>query len=466
MRVPKREIPAAREEPTPKKPARRAAATTTTTKKSSSAKKEGKENLDLDSVGTDSGPFPSWTRPSPAECFAARDALALLHGEPGAIPIPSPSPPSSSSPANNKATFNDPNGCHNDCLSVLDSLVRTILSQNTTDATSIRAFRSLKTALPTWEQVRTADVGIVEEAIRVGGLAEIKAARILKILETIRAEALEKKKKKKKKSGGGGADEEKKEERKKKAGAAAGFNDDEDNNSLLCLEHLREWPDAERIKEELVRFNGVGPKTAGKFFVVVVAFLSLRKSFFLIFFLSFSFSLLASFSSLQQQRQRQQQQQHNPKTHAQYNSLRRPLRPQEARLPSRHPHPSNICLSRLDAEIGEPRAGLRAFEAPRASDGSPRLARASCRARESLREVCQRREGGRRRREMRDEGGGGRSRGGGEKGRGGVMFFFFASSSPSSSLRASLFPFLSSLPVKHFEIENLEIEIFITALDH
>ena len=50
---------------------------------------------------------------------------------------------------------------------MLDSLVQTILSQNTTDITSARAFASLKAVLPHWEGVRTADSAIVEEAIRV-----------------------------------------------------------------------------------------------------------------------------------------------------------------------------------------------------------------------------------------------------------------------------------------------------------
>jgi hypothetical protein len=105
--------------------------------------------------------------------------------------------------------------------------VRTILSQNTTDVTSQRAYTSLKQLFPAWEQVRTAPAGeepgvrwcchpqrgrcarpmlrpagslrvgharlsadgararaaavaagAVEQAIRVGGLADIKAGRI------------------------------------------------------------------------------------------------------------------------------------------------------------------------------------------------------------------------------------------------------------------------------------------------
>ena len=36
---------------------------------------------------------------------------------------------------------------------VLDALVRTILSQNTTDVTSLRAFQSLKRSFPTYRRV-------------------------------------------------------------------------------------------------------------------------------------------------------------------------------------------------------------------------------------------------------------------------------------------------------------------------
>ena len=56
--------------------------------------------------------------------------------------------------------------------------MRTILSQNTTDTNSSRAFAGLKAAFPEWEAVRTAPEGAVEESIRCGGLADIKVARI------------------------------------------------------------------------------------------------------------------------------------------------------------------------------------------------------------------------------------------------------------------------------------------------
>lgn len=57
-------------------------------------------------------------------------------------------------------------------------LVRTILSQNTNDRNRDVAYERLRAALPTWVDVRDADVEVVEEAIRPGGLAPSKAPRI------------------------------------------------------------------------------------------------------------------------------------------------------------------------------------------------------------------------------------------------------------------------------------------------
>ena len=72
---------------------------------------------------------------------------------------------------------------HTRRVSVLDSLVGTILSQNTTDKTSHKAFASLKRSFPTWESVRTGDPTKVAESIKVGGLSEIKTGRIQNILQ-------------------------------------------------------------------------------------------------------------------------------------------------------------------------------------------------------------------------------------------------------------------------------------------
>lgn len=67
----------------------------------------------------------------------------------------------------------------------LDELIGTVLSQHTSDINTERAFRSLKERFPRWEQVRTAPVDEVADAIRSGGLARIKAPRIQRILDTI-----------------------------------------------------------------------------------------------------------------------------------------------------------------------------------------------------------------------------------------------------------------------------------------
>lgn len=76
-----------------------------------------------------------------------------------------------------------PPGLHRDPV---DVLVNTILSQNTTDVTSDRAFASLKAAFPDWEAVAEARPEAVAGSIRIGGLADIKSRRIIAVLREIR----------------------------------------------------------------------------------------------------------------------------------------------------------------------------------------------------------------------------------------------------------------------------------------
>jgi len=73
-------------------------------------------------------------------------------------------------------------------LEPLSELVFTILSQNTSDVNRDRAWKRLKDRFPTWEEVLTADVEEIADAIRPGGLAEIKALRIKEALWTIEKE--------------------------------------------------------------------------------------------------------------------------------------------------------------------------------------------------------------------------------------------------------------------------------------
>lgn len=105
-------------------------------------------------------------------------------------------------------------------LPPLDELISTILSQNTNDTNRDRAFEALVEAFPDWEAVRDADADEVIEAIRPAGLANQKGPRIQRVLEQISAE-----------------------------------------HGSLELSFLKDWELAE-AREWLLRFKGVGPKTA------------------------------------------------------------------------------------------------------------------------------------------------------------------------------------------------------------
>jgi endonuclease-3 len=102
----------------------------------------------------------------------------------------------------------------------LDSLVLTVLSQNTTDANSGRAFEQLRERFPTWEQVVAARTSQVAAAIHSGGLAEIKSGRIKQILHRI-----------------------------------------QEDQGELALDSLRKMPPAE-VRDYLLSLPGVGRKTA------------------------------------------------------------------------------------------------------------------------------------------------------------------------------------------------------------
>ena len=68
----------------------------------------------------------------------------------------------------------------------LEELVLTILSQNTSDVNSGRAYEALRGRYPTWDAVAAAPVRQLAATIRAGGLANIKAPRIKAVLREIR----------------------------------------------------------------------------------------------------------------------------------------------------------------------------------------------------------------------------------------------------------------------------------------
>jgi endonuclease-3 len=65
------------------------------------------------------------------------------------------------------------------------ALVGTILSQHTSDVNSDRAYRSMRARFPTWQAVREAPEGELADAIRSGGLANVKARRIKLCLDAL-----------------------------------------------------------------------------------------------------------------------------------------------------------------------------------------------------------------------------------------------------------------------------------------
>jgi endonuclease-3 len=104
---------------------------------------------------------------------------------------------------------------------LLGTLVRTILSQNTTRQNTDRSFgRLIERFAGDWDRIAEAPVDAVVEAIKVGGLARQKAPRIQSILRDVREE-----------------------------------------HGAYSLEHLREL-DVDEAQSYLESFKGVGPKTA------------------------------------------------------------------------------------------------------------------------------------------------------------------------------------------------------------
>ncbi|XP_039115843.1 putative DNA glycosylase At3g47830 [Dioscorea cayenensis subsp. rotundata] len=111
--------------------------------------------------------FPEHHQPTPAQCRAVRDDLLALHGIPRDLAKYRNPDPSDEAPPEK---------------TVLDGVVSTLLSLNTTDSNSRRAFLSFKIRIP---RVLNAEPKRVEDAIRCGGLAVTKALRIRSILKDV-----------------------------------------------------------------------------------------------------------------------------------------------------------------------------------------------------------------------------------------------------------------------------------------
>lgn len=116
---------------------------------------EVRPNNVADAITNNHEPYPTHPRPTAVECRAIRDDLLALHGFPQEFAkyrrrrqINGVLCDVKSKPLDDD---NDSDGDGDE--SVLDGLVKTVLSQNTTDVNSQRAFASLKSTFPTWEKV-------------------------------------------------------------------------------------------------------------------------------------------------------------------------------------------------------------------------------------------------------------------------------------------------------------------------
>ena len=70
--------------------------------------------------------------------------------------------------------------------SPIEVLVQTILSQNTSDRNSGRAFERLVASFDSWQDMADASIGEISNSIKAGGLGEVKARYIKQALEEIR----------------------------------------------------------------------------------------------------------------------------------------------------------------------------------------------------------------------------------------------------------------------------------------
>jgi endonuclease-3 len=146
-------------------------------------------------------------RPTPDECAYVTASLAQLH------------PEVVDKNNHRRKTLLESCGMRE---TITDSIISTMLSQNTTDANAKAAFSTLKQRFPDWQSVLDCagdNIGKVEDAIKIAGLSKTRAERIIAMLSQVKAE-----------------------------------------QGTPSFEYIKELND-EEIKRELSRFKGIGPKT-------------------------------------------------------------------------------------------------------------------------------------------------------------------------------------------------------------
>lgn len=205
-------------------------------------------------------PFPDFKFPSAEACHKVNELLSKAHGEviaPKTIPEPS-------------LTVT---GC-GEVPSVLDALIRTLLSGATTGSNSARAFNGLVQRFGTltegigkgsvnWDAVRQAPLDDVFEAIKSGGLADIKSKNLKALLDQVYEENQERKNRHTAKESSAtdngkakiSSDDAKEAEEVKEYDIASA------NYHFLNLQYIHKYKTSKALRA-LIRYPGIGPKTA------------------------------------------------------------------------------------------------------------------------------------------------------------------------------------------------------------
>lgn len=215
-------------------------------------------------------PYPELEHPTPEECIEVAALLTAAHG-PAIRPETVPKPDNSVS------------GC-GEVPSVIDALARTVLSANTSNTNSSRAFKGLVDVFGIiphepeiklgdeevvgedgdakikmarkigegsvdWDNVRRAPMKDLVEAIKTGGMAVTKAKHIKNILDVAWEEGRALKKVKQE------------EGIEMKDNGHETKEDSEEEQGGVSLEYVRDMGDDE-VMAKLMSFDGVGCKTA------------------------------------------------------------------------------------------------------------------------------------------------------------------------------------------------------------
>lgn len=198
-------------------------------------------------------PYPDYLRPTPEECH---DVVRLLEKVHGKVVLPTNIPPPSL----------DVSGC-GEVPSVLDALIRTRLSANTTNKNSSTAFQGLvkRFGILTegvgkgsvdWDAVRRAPQKEVFKAIERGGLADRKSKDIQAILQMVYEENQEQKR-----AQGAEITVQPVKANHNDASVEKGPEVEKPAHNIISLDHIH-LLDTPAAIDKMLTFPGIGPKTA------------------------------------------------------------------------------------------------------------------------------------------------------------------------------------------------------------